>query len=347
VEERRRPVWVRAWRRIAAHRGEAVTVGLFMISVAIGTALTGVSSRVLALIATGGVASGVACAFATVWAPIAVIDFRRCTRETALRARVEQDLERHTRQSRAEDGERNRLLLRTEDVLASGGPAIVYQPIVALEDRLVVGYEALSRFGDRTTPDRWFADAASVGLGVELELAAVANALRSMERLPGESYLSVNASPDTLRDPRLLSLVAASDANRIVLELTEQLGFDDYDAYRMIIGQVHEIGARVAVDDTGSGYAGFRHIVDLRPDIIKVDRALVRGIDADPARRSLMIALVAFAQDVGATLIAEGVEEPEQDRALRQWGVRFGQGWLYGKPEPLAGRRPATMTTAH
>ena len=309
-----------------------MTVGAFMVLVALGSLLTGLSTSIGALIAGGGIVTAVVVAFALAWIPIAVIDFRRCTRETALRAKVEADLDRHMSAERARAHEHDRLSRQVESILADGGPAIVCQPILDIDDRVVVGYEALSRFTDGTRPDQWFAQAAEAGLGVELELAAIANALQYMPTIAANAYLSVNASPDALRDPRLMALIVANDPGRTVVELTEHVAFDDYSGYRRVVGQLHEAGARIAVDDTGSGYGSFRHIVDLKPDIIKVDRALVHRVDRDPARRSLMIALVAFANDMGASLVAEGVERVEEDIALRQWGVRFAQGYLYGRP---------------
>lgn len=334
----------RAVRRVVAHRTEAATVGGFMVGVALLSLCTG-AVRVVASTAESSIACAVLAAFATVWAPLAIIDFRRCTRETALRAQVEQDLERHTRVARAQACETARVVGEAEAVLARGGPTIVCQPIVDMQNGRVVGFEALSRFSDGRAPDVWFADAARVGLGVDLELAAIENALRCLDVLPKTAYLSVNAGPETLLDPRLVPLIAAYQPRRTVVEVTEHLHFDDYEGLRRVIMKLRDVGARVAVDDTGSGYASFRHIVDLRPDVIKVDRSLVRGVDRDPARRSLMIALVAFAHDVNATLVAEGVECVDEASALRTWGVRFAQGWLYGKPAPpgIAARRELSL----
>ena len=328
--------------RVGAHRGEALTVGSFMIGVGMVCAASGLSARLGTVAADSSVVGAIVGAFATVWLPIAVIDFRRCTRETALRARVEEDLERHTRAAQERATELAALRSRVVDVLEAGGPRLFCQPIVEIEHRRIIGFEALSRFDDAVPPDQWFADAASAGVGVELELAAITNALRLVTELPPATYLSVNASPEALRDPRLLDLVTASDPRRVVIEVTEHDAPDDYDSFRSVITELQRVGARVAVDDTGAGFASFRHIVDLKPDIIKIDRSLVRGIDSDPARMSLMVALVAFATEVGATLIAEGVEKRREDLALRRWGVRFAQGWLYGKPQPHFQLHPTT-----
>ena len=324
----------RGVRRANAHRGEASVVGGFMIVVTVIAAGSGAARWLGSVTGEGGVLTAVVLAFATLWLPIAVIDFRRCTRETALRAKVEQDLEHHTTAARAEARAHAIVSRATEEILANGGPTIVYQPIVAMASGRVVGFEALSRFGDARPPDVWFADAARVGLDRELELSAIENALRHFDLLPSTSYISVNVSPTTLVDPRLRVVIARYEPCRTVVELTEHVSCDDYETVGRVIADLRDQGVRVAVDDTGSGYASLRHIVDLRPDIIKIDRSLVRGVDLDPARRSLMVALVAFARDVDATLIAEGVECADEARVLRTWGVQFGQGWLYGKPGP-------------
>lgn len=326
----------RAWRRVANHRREAITVAAFMVVVGVVADVTGVSSLTVRILGTAGIAGGLLTAFATVWLPIAVIDFRRCTRETALRHRVEADLERHAADVRTHEQEVRRLTSRTEAVLASGGPEVVYQPIVEVNRRVVAGYEALSRFADGTPPDRWFADAARVGLGLDLELAAVANALGGLAALPPGSYLSVNASPETLRDHRLVELIAASEPERVVVELTEHVPLADYAPFRHVAAVLREMGSRLAIDDAGAGYSSLRHIVDLHPDCIKIDRSIVRGVHLEPARRSLLVALVSFAQDLGATLVAEGVEEAGEEEVLRQWGLRFAQGWYYGHPQSLA-----------
>ena len=324
----------RAGRRVSAHRGEAFTVGAFMVIVGVVSSSTGLSGR-LASAAGAGLAGGLLVSFATLWLPIAVIDFRRCTRETALRRKVEADLERHACEARERAEELSAITDRVRAVLTKGGPRVVFQPIVEITSGSVVGYEALSRFDDGRAPDEWFHDAARAGLGVDLELAAVRNALGALPTLPESAYLSVNVSPDALHHPGVIDLVAASAADRVVIELTEHLALEDYDHYRAVIAELRAVGARVAVDDAGSGYASFRHIVDLGPDIIKVDRSLVHGVHLDPARRSLMTAFAAFARDLGATLIAEGVERPEEEAALQHWGVRFAQGWLYGRPQAL------------
>lgn len=311
----------------------------FLIAMTGLAALAGVAPRVGRVLAGGfgaGVPGALLVAAATLWVPLGIIDARRCTRETNLRAQVEADLERHGYLTRLNELELASMRTDVERSLASGGPAIVYQPIVDMASGAVVGYEALSRFPDERPPDQWFERAARVGLGVELELAVVRWALEGLPSLPTTAYLSVNISPATLCDPRLYDAIGVDSAGRVVVELTEHVPLDDYCQYREAMLRLRMIGVRLAIDDAGSGYSSFRHIVDLKPDIIKIDGSLVHGVHLDPSRRSLMIAFVSFANDLGATLVAECVEVSEEAEVLRKWGVRYGQGWHYGRPQLLA-----------
>jgi len=346
--ERLTSVWGRVRRRVWNHRFEALAMVTFMVEVAAAGAATGASAwlgRFLGGAHAAGLPADVFLAFAACWIPLCVIDYRRCNRETALRCRVEAELEREAAANRAREEEFVAVRLAVEDVLACGGPRIVYQPIVEMATGAVVGYEALSRFADGVVPSEWFARAARVGLGEELELAAVRSALVAIEALTPDVYLSINVSPQTLCSPRLLQELHASSPRRIVLELTEHSAVEDYCEYRAAIARLRREGVRLAVDDAGAGYASFRHIVDLNPDIIKIDGSLVQGAHLDPSRRSLMIAFVSFASDLGASLVAECVEVEPEAEALRGWGVGFGQGWLFGRPAELSAERSVPVST--
>ena len=215
---------------------------------------------------------------------------------------------------------------------------MVFQPIVDLDKRHVVGFEALARFPNATaigSPEPWFAFAHELDIGVELELAAARSALRALAATPDGLYISVNVSPAAITSEQLLRLLADSGiAPRVVLELTEHVHIDDYDAFLEGVAEIRSIGTRLAVDDAGAGYASLQHIVRLSPDLIKLDRSLVQGVDGDPVRRALMIALVAFATDIRVGLAAEGVETFDEAEALWEWGIGYGQGFLFGRPAP-------------
>ncbi|MHB8892131.1 MAG: EAL domain-containing protein [Candidatus Limnocylindrales bacterium] len=212
----------------------------------------------------------------------------------------------------------------------------VFQPIVALDSLAIVGYEALTRFADGTRPDFRFTEAASVGLGHDYELAAIEAALTAASHLPVEGFLTLNMSPGlVLESSRRLRKLIGTTSRRLILELTEHIPVDDYAALRKAIGKLG--GVEIGVDDAGAGYASLRHIIELRPAFAKLDISLVRGIDADEIRQALTAGLVYFALKSGCHLVAEGVETEAEASVLRSLGVEFGQGYLFGRPEPIAG----------
>lgn len=215
-----------------------------------------------------------------------------------------------------------------------------YQPIFHLDDGDVAGYEALTRFrgpAGQSTEDI-FREAHQVGLGYELELFTASQAIAGfqpeLERSAG-TYLAVNASPGLLYRPALLEVLSGLPAERVVVEITEQDQFDSYDQLRETVSLVHERNMRVAVDDMGSGFAGLQRLVDIQPEIIKLDQVLVARLDTDPARRALVTAVQQFALEMGISVVAEGVERQAQLEALCDIGVEFGQGYLLGRPAPL------------
>jgi EAL domain-containing protein (putative c-di-GMP-specific phosphodiesterase class I) len=226
---------------------------------------------------------------------------------------------------------------RVQQILDAGGPLMVFQPIVELATGRAIGAEALARFPihQQRPPDQWFRDATEVGLGVELELSAIRVALASLDELPRGAYLSLNAGPATVSSPSLFDLLRAASPGRVVLELTEHVGVDDYGILTDVLDELRALGVRLAVDDAGAGFASLQHILNLKPDIIKLDRALVEGIDTDPARRALAGSLMTFATEIGAQVIAEGIETFREQTVLRRLGVRYGQGFHLGRPGPL------------
>lgn len=222
-------------------------------------------------------------------------------------------------------------------VIASGAPRMVFQPIYELGEGRIVAVEALARFDfePKRTPDVWFAEAAVAGLGLELELAAIEAALAHLDELPGDCPMTINASPDTVASPGLAAILTAEVGNRVVLELTEHERVLDYAALELALDRLRENGVRIAVDDAGAGYAGLQQILRLRPDVIKLDLDITRGIDGDPARRALASSLVNFGRDTEALIVAEGIESPEELAVLRALGVRWGQGYHLGRPGEL------------
>lgn len=211
-----------------------------------------------------------------------------------------------------------------------------FQPIHRLTTGELLGVEALARFVDEdgAGTEFWFREAAVVGLTGELEFAALETALRAAQGLPPDIYVALNISPDTCLDPRLGGLLQRSRLpfNRIVLELTERLAVSEYKPLLAVLAPLRRQGLRVAVDDAGSGFASMRHILHIQPEIIKLDRSLISGIDDDQGQRALGAAMVEFARQIDATLVAEGIETPEELASVARLGMTAGQGYLLGRP---------------
>lgn len=219
--------------------------------------------------------------------------------------------------------------------LAQGAPRIVYQPIYSLLSDDISGAEALSRFdvGPRRTPDVWFNAAHDAGLGIDLELRAIEHALLVLNDLPPPLTLSINASPELLISGLLPPVLRDLDLARVTLEVTEHAAVTDYVALVSALAPLRARGALLSIDDAGAGYASMRHILHLKPDVIKLDMSLTRDIDADPCRRALARGLIGFAHEIGSTIVAEGVETETELAALRAIGVDKVQGYYLSKPQ--------------
>jgi PAS domain S-box-containing protein len=211
-----------------------------------------------------------------------------------------------------------------------------FQPIHRLVTGKIVGVEALTRFvsDDGANAEYWFNEAAAVGLAAELEIAALQTALVTAQELPSGIYVALNISPATCLDPRLPGILESScvPLDRIILELTERLEVSEYGPLISALAPLRQLGLRVAVDDAGSGFASMRHVLHIRPDIIKLDRSLISGIDDDLGQRALGAALAEFARQIGATLVAEGIETQAELTAVTALGLTAGQGYFFGRP---------------
>jgi EAL domain-containing protein (putative c-di-GMP-specific phosphodiesterase class I) len=229
---------------------------------------------------------------------------------------------------------------RTSEItaaMAAGQPTIAYQPIYDLRTNRLAGLECLSRFNTdpRRPPDAWFAAAAEVGMSVELELAAIRTALLALPLVPADAYLAVNCSPQTILDSGLADLLHAVEMSRLVLEITEHDYIEDYPPLLAALAPLRALGVRVAIDDAGAGYASLRHVLHIQPELIKLDISLTRNIDSDPKRRALASALIAFARETQARIVAEGVETETELRTLKQLGAGCAQGYFLARPMAL------------
>ncbi len=227
-----------------------------------------------------------------------------------------------------------------------GGIQPAYQPVVALTTGRVVGYEALARFpiSPEHPTEAWFARAAACGLGPELEAAAIRAAMVPLGRAPG-TQLAINVSPSGLTSEPVQT-VLPEDLTDITVELTEHEVFADDEDFEQILRDLRDRGAMIAIDDAGAGYAGLKQVMWVQPDIVKLDRDLIRGIHADPARMALVESFVRFTRRVGATVCAEGVENLDELRALADLDVPLGQGMALGPPAPPWSKVPPAAVEA-
>jgi EAL domain-containing protein (putative c-di-GMP-specific phosphodiesterase class I) len=227
---------------------------------------------------------------------------------------------------------------RISDVIARRSLRPFYQPIYQLHDARLAGFEALTRFSDTPyrSPDVWFGEAAEAGLATELEFLAVRLACDGLPLLPHDASLAVNFSPASILTQDFNALFETLPLDRIILEVTEHAAVVNYAELTAALSKFRERGLRLAVDDAGAGHSSFRHVLALRPNIIKLDMSLTRDIDRDPGRHALATALTTFGRTIGSQIVAEGVETQAELEALRRIGVAKVQGYLLGKPLPLA-----------
>lgn len=230
-----------------------------------------------------------------------------------------------------------------ERIIQTGGIDTVFQAIVSLQKGNIMGYEALSR-GPKDSrferPDLLFAAAEQCGQLWELELLCRSKALEQSKHLPEDCKMFINVDPNTLKDPRfekgltggILKQLQVS-AESIVFEITERTAVDDYRNFRMLLENYRSQGYQIAIDDTGSGCSGLMMLAETRPQYIKIDMGLIRDIDKDALRQSLIKALCDFSQVADMKVIAEGIETVDELKTLIDIGVPYGQGFLLQRPQ--------------
>src|SRR3954471_6963656 len=220
-------------------------------------------------------------------------------------------------------------------LLAPGATRAVFQPIVRLSDLATIGYEGLARFPTPPglvplPPDVMLAAGARYGLRDDMELACW-SAIARAGAPPHGRLLWVNLSPEALGHPGLLELAGRLPA-RLVIELTEQDTVLNNALLRERLRPWIARGALIAVDDAGAGFTSLEYVAELRPDFLKLSRDMVMGVDGDATRQAVLRATAAFAREVGARIVAEGVERVEELEALRAMDIDYGQGYLFGRP---------------
>lgn len=250
-----------------------------------------------------------------------------------------------------EDAHLNAAIARRErhtvfrDLVLAEDVAILYEPIVSLSTREILGHEALVRGPWKTdlhSPMRLFQMAEETGLVFELDCLCRRTALRGARGLEAGRKLFLNCLPTAIHDPAFRGDVLRKTLQdlslrpeNLVFEISERESIDNFAIFREARDLYKELGFKIALDDTGVAYGSLEAIMELVPDFIKVDMSLVRGVDSDPPRQELLGALHAVAGKLGAEIIAEGIETPEEMAALQRLGIPFGQGYLFGRAAPL------------
>jgi EAL domain-containing protein (putative c-di-GMP-specific phosphodiesterase class I) len=234
------------------------------------------------------------------------------------------------------DAQRRQERLRQDlmRVIEAESITVAYQPIIDLHSDRCLGFEALARFPKPfTRPDVALAAADTVGLRLELERLAISQAWKLIPSLGPGQFLAVNVSPDALVElARRANLRDDLPLEQLVVEVTEHAAVDSYAPLHRQLAPLRRQGMRIAVDDAGAGYASLRHVLELRPDFIKVDRTLIHGIAGDHARRVAVSAFLSLALDIGSSVVAEGVECPADLSVVRELGLHAAQGYLLGRP---------------
>lgn len=232
----------------------------------------------------------------------------------------------------------NALKKQLSRVIQDDSLSIHLQPIVSLSDGRPMAAEALSRFSVHPGlgPEWWFAQAQRSDMQIELEVKAIELALTHLQAMPAKAYLSVNASPLTVASPLFMDAMQGVPTDRLLVELTEREIIVETPQLMQALTVLRDKRIGIAIDDVGAGYAGLNTIVSLKPDVIKLDRSLVSAIHSCTVKQSLTKAMVHFANEMNAFLVAEGVETEAEHVSLKALGVRLGQGFHYARPAEAA-----------
>jgi len=210
----------------------------------------------------------------------------------------------------------------------------VFQPIFDLDQEQAVGYEALTRFLDGTAPERRLAEAASAGSGVEFELALTQAAISASGALPAHTWLAINASSRTLvNTARFRSMVQEAPCP-IVIELKEPSTIDADASLRHAASDLPP-NSVLGIENVGLNHASLAIVTNLRPSFVKLDRTLIANLDEDPARQAQITTMINLANSVSCSVIASGIETERELLTLRHLGIRYGQGFLLGRPNRL------------
>jgi diguanylate cyclase (GGDEF)-like protein len=263
-------------------------------------------------------------------------------RPERLVARLVSEATEAARLSRQRAAVRDKSVL--QDIILGDALVPVYQPIVHLEHGETFGFEALTR-GPRGTrmesPATLFAVADEVDLTYELDRACFRGALRRAVGLEPVHRLFVNLLPMSFYDSSFIeievsNLLSAADLTpaNIVFEITERLAIENFAAFRRALQTYTSMGFGVAIDDVGTRHSNLETVMALRPHFIKVSDVLTRGVARSTVKREMLRSLGHIAETIDAVMVAEGIETVDDLVALRELGIRYGQGFFLARPGP-------------
>ncbi len=235
------------------------------------------------------------------------------------------------------------MIYKLKDIIEKRNISTVFQPILDVKEKKILGYEALTRGpvnSELHSPDKLFSFATEYGLLSELEILCRDNAIRQFSTLKLQGMLFLNISPLVLLDknhPRgeTIKFVEKAGLNcqQIVIELSEKYPYPNNKALSHALDQYREYGFNVAIDDLGAGYSGLKLWSELRPDIVKIDRYFVEGCDQDSFKRKFLIAIFDLAKSAHAKVIVEGIETKNEYTLLTKLGMDYAQGFYLAKPK--------------
>ncbi len=237
------------------------------------------------------------------------------------------------------DNDRTDRIVQLKKIIEEKNIRTVFQPIVTLASRQPIGYEALTR-GPKGTffenPLNLFALASEANMSFPLDTLCLELAVKKANAYIKQELLFLNVDPNVINSEYLQKLEFLKGnsvpASQICIEITERTFVTNFEKLAANLNKLKPMGVMIVIDDLGEGYSSLRAIVELKPNFIKADISLVRNINADMVKQSLMKVICELAQRTNATLIAEGVETEEEFKTLVSLGVQFGQGYLFGRP---------------
>jgi EAL domain-containing protein (putative c-di-GMP-specific phosphodiesterase class I) len=219
---------------------------------------------------------------------------------------------------------------------ALDGLRIVLHPIYSMKERRAIGFEALMRTTEPSlkNPIAMLDTAGLLGRHAELTRIIYGRIAARAAELPEGRLLFVNVHPPDLLDPTLHGMGSplAPYASRIVLEITERASIERMGDITDVVRDLRLLRYRLAVDDLGTGYAGLASFTQLSPDMVKLDRSLITGIDTNPVKQRVVKAMTSLCADLGMQVISEGIETVAEKDTLIELGADLLQGYLFGQP---------------